>query len=75
MHKNFGGSLYEIEAIKAEAFFIEEAVNLMRIALLPVRGLFSEVSKLSRLPMVSPVSRYTAEKSFSVLRQIGRAHV
>ena len=48
MHKNFGGSLYEISAIKAEAFFIEEAVNLLRIALLQVRGLFSEVSKLSR---------------------------
>ena len=38
MHKNFGGSLYEIQAIEAKAFFIE-AVNLLRIALRQVRGL------------------------------------
>ena len=63
MHKNFGGSLYEIEDIKTEVVFIEEAVNLMRIALFQVRGLFSEVSKLSRLPMVSPASCYKAEKA------------
>ena len=44
MRKNFGGSLYRIEAIKVEAFFIEEAVNLLRIALLQVCELVSEVS-------------------------------
>ena len=38
MHENFGGSLYKIEAMKVEAFFIEEAVNLLRIALPQVRG-------------------------------------
>ena len=70
MHQNFGGSLYEIEAIEAEAFFTEEAVNLLRIAVLQVRGLFSEVSKLSILPMVPPASRYKTEKSFSALRRL-----
>ena len=51
----------KIEAIKAEAFFIEEAANLLRIVFLQVRGLFSEVSKLSRLLMAAP--RYEAEKA------------
>ena len=33
MRDNFGGSLYKIEAMKVKAFFIEESVNLLRIAL------------------------------------------
>ena len=69
MHKNFGGSLYKIEFIKAEAFSIEEAANLLRNVVPEVRGLFSEVSKLNILLMVSPASRYEAEESFSALRR------
>ena len=38
MRKNFGGSLNKVEAMKAEAFFIEEAVNLLSIASPQVRG-------------------------------------
>ena len=38
MRENFGGSLYKIEAMKVEVSFIEEAVNLLRIALPQVRG-------------------------------------
>ena len=45
MRENFGGNLYKMEAIKAEAFFIEEAVNLLRIALLQVRKFRSVQTK------------------------------
>ena len=55
---------------KAEAFFIEDAANAPRNALPEVRGLFLEVSKLSRLLMVSPASRYKAETSFNALRRL-----
>ena len=45
---------------EAETFFIEDAANSPRNALPEVRVLFLEVSKLSRLLIVSPASRYKA---------------
>ena len=43
MHKNFGASLHKIETKQTEAYFIEEAANLLRNALPEVREFFSEV--------------------------------